>query len=816
MGKVVQQLRYSVRMLLKNPGFTAVAVLTLALGIGANTAIFSIVYTALLRGLPYKDPGQLVTLAEGRQHVPGQAVTSSYPDFLDWRRIARSYQSLAGFGGDGFTLTGNGDPKNIAAVQVTTNFLSTLGVKPMLGRDFVDGEDPADGPHVVILTYGFWRREFGGDREIVGRTIRLDNKPATVIGVLPREFEFAPAREAPLWVPLHLTPDPATRRSLRWMRTIARLAPGVNLNQARAEMDGITARLAREYPEVDGSTFVELGSLRDNIIGPVRPVLMVLFGAVGFVLLIACANVANLLLTRSIDRRKEFAIRTALGASRGDLVSQLLTESLLLSATGAAFGFLGAQWGVRFLVAAIPQAQLQTMPFLRNAGTNVPVLLFLCGVTFVTAIIFGLAPALSVSHAPVNEMLKNESRSGTSMGHTRLRNAFVVAEIAISLVLLVGAGLLLKSLRTLLHQNPGFDSRNALTFTVSLPDASYPTQQEWPNDSPKSAQFEKAFTERLRNLPGVERVAAVDNVPLTGGASIRFLIEGQPKPAGQDEECDIRGVDFQYFPAMKVPLIAGRYFSATDTEDVPWRVNVNQAFVKRYFPNEDPIGKRVRFTFSPKEPYREIVGVVGNITEDDLAAPPPPVIYYSVDQNPSSFLSYVMRTSGDPSAFIGAARATLSSIDPQLALIQPQSMEQIASQSPSVFLRRYPSYLIGSFAALALILAMVGLYGLISYTVLQRTREIGIRVALGAQRADILRMVIAQGSGAACAGIAIGIVAGLALTRVMASLLYGVTATDGFTFASVTALLALVAVAACLIPARRATRVDPIVALRYE
>ncbi|MGA8145094.1 MAG: ABC transporter permease [Candidatus Acidiferrales bacterium] len=816
MGKAMQQLRYSVRMLLKYPGFTAVAVLTLALGIGANTAIFSIVYTALLRSLPYKEPGRLVTLAEGRQNISGQAVTSSYPDFLDWRRMARSYESLSGFGRDGFTLTGNGDPKNIAAVQVTTNFLSTLGVKPMLGRDFVDGEDPADGPHVVILTYGFWRSEFGGDRGIVGRTIRLDNKPATVIGVLPREFQFAPAREAPLWVPLHLTPDPATRRSLRWMRAIGRLAPGVSLNQARAEMDGITARLAREYPEVDGSTFVEMGSLRDNIVGPVRPVLMILFGAVGFVLLIACANVANLLMTRSIDRRKEFAIRTALGASRGDLVSQILTESLLLSAVGAAFGFLGAQWGVRFLVDALPQAQLQTMPFLRDAETNVPVLLFLCGVTFVTAIIFGLAPALSVSHAPVNDMLKNESRGGTSKGHTRLRNAFVVAEIAISLVLLVGAGLLLKSLRTLLHQNPGFDARNVLTFNVSLPDASYPSQQEWPFDSPKSAQFEKAFTERLRNLPGVESVAAGDSVPLNGGGSIRFLIEGQPKPAGQDEECDIRGVDFQYFPTMKVPLIAGRLFSATDSGEVPWRLIVNQAFVKRYFPNENPLGKRLRFTFSPKEPFREIVGVAGNVAEDDLAAPPPPVVYYSVDQNPSSFLSYVMRTSGDPSAFIGAARATLTSIDPQLALIQPQSMEQIASQSPSVFLRRYPSYLIGSFATLALVLAMVGLYGLISYTVMQRTREIGIRVALGAQRTDILRMVIAQGSGAACAGIAIGIVTGLALTRVMASLLYGVTATDGLTFASVTALLALVAVAACLIPARRATRVDPIIALRYE
>jgi predicted permease len=804
----VQNLRYAVRTLLKNPGFTVIAVLTLALGIGANAAIFSVVYSALLRSLPYKDPGKLVTLAEGRGQAGGQAFDASYPDFLDWRRMAKSYQALAGFGGDGFTLTGNGEPKTVSAVQVTTNLLSTLAVRPILGRDFVDGEDKPDGPHVALLTYGFWRSEFGGDPGIVGRTIRLDNKPATVIGILPREFEFAPGRSAPLWVPLHLTQDPATRRSLRWMQVIARLGPGVKLDQARAEMD--------EYPKEDGSTFVAMGSLREKIIGPIRPLLIVLFGAVGFVLLIACANVANLLMTRSIDRRKEFAIRTALGASRVNLVLQLLTESVLLSVIGAAFGFIGAQWGVRMLVEAIPVGQLQAMPFLHDAGANLPVLLFLCGVTVLTAIVFGLAPALSVSRSPVNDVLKIESRGGTSMGHTRMRNAFVIAEIAISLVLLVGAGLLLKSLQALLHQSPGFDAKNVLTFSVNLPDASYPTQQEWPFDSPKSAQFEKHFTQRLADLPGVQSVAAADSVPLNGGGSIRFVIEGQPRPAGQDEECDIRGADFRYFSTMKVPLISGRLFSETDTEDVPWRVIVNQAFVKRYFPNEDPVGKRVHFTFNAKEPYREIVGVVGNIAEDDLAVPPPPVIYYSVDQNPSSFMSYVMRTSGDPAAFIGAARAALTEIDPQLAFIKPQSMEQIASQSPSVFLRRYPSYLIGSFATLALILAMVGLYGLISYSVTQRTREIGIRVALGAQREDILRMVVAQGSGAVLWGIATGVAAALALTRVMATLLYGVKPTDVVTFAGVAIVLALIALAACAIPARRATRVDPIIALRYE
>jgi predicted permease len=811
-----QDLRYGLRMLAKPPGFAAIAILTLALGIGANTAIFSVVYSALLRSLPFKDPSQLLMFAEGRRQSSDQPVVCSYPDFLDWKRTTKSYQSLAGFGSEVFTLTGNGDPKNVAAAQVTSNFFSTLGVKPELGRDFADDEEKPDGPHVVVLSYGFWRTEFGGDASIVGRTIRLDNKPATVIGVLPREFEFSPAKSAPVWVPLHLNPDSATRRSLRWMQVIGRLNPGVSINQARAEMDGITAQLAQAYPKEDDSVFVAVNSLRENIVGPIRPVLMVLFGAVGFVLLIACANVSNLLMTRSIDRRKEFAIRTAMGASRANLVFQLLTESLLLSGAGAFFGLIGAQWGMRLLVDAIPQTQLQSMPFLRSAGMNLPVLLFLCAVTVITAIVFGLAPALSVSRSSVNDILKDESRTGTSSTHARLRNALVVSEIAISLTLLVGAGLLLKSLGALLHQNPGFDSTNILAFSVNLPDSPYPTGQEWPFDSPKSMQFEREFTQRLSQLPGVQSVGAADSVPLLGGGSIRFVIEGQPRPAGQDDECDIRGANPSYFPVMKVPLLAGRNFSRTDTKDVPWRIIVNQAFAKRYFSNEDPIGKRVRFTFNPKEPYREIIGVVGNIAEDDLAAPPPPVIYYSLDQNASSFLSFVVKSAGDPIAFVGTVRAALKEMDPQLALIRPQAMTQVTTQSPSVFLRRYPSYLIGTFAALALILAMVGLYGLISYTVTQRTREIGIRVALGAQREDILRMVLTQGGSAALIGIALGLSASIAVTRIMTSLLYGVKPTDAIVFASGAALLALVALVACWIPARRAVRVDPMIALRYE
>jgi predicted permease len=815
-----QNLRYAVRMLAKYPGFTAVTVLTLALGIGANTAIFSVVYSALLRQLPYYQPEKLFKLAESRQQHPSTDLSdtaASYPDFLDWKRTAKSFQALAASSGDAFTLTGNGDPKLTNAAQATTNFFSTLGVKPVLGRDFIDGDQQYDSPRVTMLTYALWRSEFGGDPMVIGRTIRLDDKPATVIGILPKNFEYAPANSAALWVPLHPSEDTVGRRNLRWLNVVGRLAPGVSPSQAKAEFEGIMAQLAREYPKQDASTFFLMGSVRDEIVGKIRPLLLVLFGAVGFVLLIACANVANLLMTRSTGRRKEFAIRAALGAGRSTLLLQLLTESVMLSFIGAALGLLGAQWGVSALVAAIPESQLRTMPYLRDAGLNLPVLLFSCAVTFATGILFGLAPALSIAQSSVNDVLKDESRGGTSAGHARLRNTLVVAEIAISLVLLVGAGLMLRSLRTLLQQDPGFVAHNVLTFSVNLPDTSYPNEKAYPYASPSDVRFEHQFTERLLSLPGVEGAGVVSGIPLSGGnGTIRFLVEGRPTPTGKEDECDIRTADATYFQAMKIPLVAGRYFSATDTWEAPWIGVVNQSFVKEYFHGDSPLGKRIRFTYDARNPWQEIVGVVGNVAEVDLAEPPPPVIYVPNDQGPSSFLSYVVRTSGDPAAFVGTAQAALHEIDSQLPLIQPQSLEQIAEQSPSVFLRRYPSYLIGSLAGLALILAMVGLYGLISYTVQQRTREIGIRVALGAQSRDILELVLRQGIGSVLAGVGIGIVAGLALTRLMTSLLYGVGASDGLTFASVSVLLLLVAVAACSIPAWRATRVDPLEALRHE
>jgi putative ABC transport system permease protein len=645
----------------------------------------------------------------------------------------------------------------------------------------------------------------------------LDNHAVTIVGVLPEEFEFAPVRSAPIWVPLHPGLDLATRRSLRWLNVVARLAPGVTEHQARAEMTGITAQLARAYPKEDGAIVVGITSLREVIVGKIRLLLLVLLGAVGFVLLITCANVANLLMTRAIRRRKEFAVRAALGATRGDLLGQLLAESMLLSTAGAAVGLLAAHWGIDALIAAIPNGQLQSMPFLRDAGINPTVLGFLCGVALLTAILFGLAPAFTASQSALNEQLKEETRGGTSGTQGRLRNALVVAEIAISLVLLAGAGLMLQSLRVLLRQNPGFDITHVLTFSVNLPDSSYPSEKEYPFDSPSALRFERKFRDRLQSLPGVVNAASATGIPANGGSgTIRFVVEGRPNVTGQEDECDILTIDANYFSTLKIELASGRFFGPHDSPDSPPVVVVNRAFVKAYLSNGNPIGKRIRYTFNAREPFRQIVGVVGDTAQDDLAAPPPPVIYDLNDQDSSTYLTFLVRTAGDPLAFANTARAALREMDPQLPMIGPLTLEQVAGASASVVLRRYPSYLIGTFAGLALILAMVGLYGMIAYTVLQRTREFGIRLTLGAQRRDILRLVLRQALGTSLAGASIGVVTGLWVTRLMTNLLYGIKPDAWAPFAAAAILIVLVALTASLIPAGRAIKVDPMRALRNQ
>jgi putative ABC transport system permease protein len=826
MSTLSQDLRYGLRMLRKNRGFTAAAVVTLALAIGANTAIFSVVYPVLLRPLPFAQPERLVTVGEGRHKTGCCSYNASYPDYQDWIRTTKSFSSLAGYAPDVFALSGNGEPKTIFCDMVTVNFFSTLGVSPILGRDFAPGEDlpEGSGPTVALLSYSFWKSDFGGDPHAVGRVVRMDNKPVTIIGVLPRDFEFAPAGSAPLWVPLHLNPYEATARNTRWLSVVARLAPGQTLQQAQAEMQTVTAQLASQYPQQNAAIGVSVAPLREEIVGNVRPLLWILFGAVAFVLIIACANVANLLMSRSIDRRREFAIRSALGASQLHLVAQLLIESLILSVSGALIGFSAAWLGLWMLVRSIPESQLTSMPYLRHAGISFPVLGFVAAITILTAILFGLGPALSVPQTPITEVLKDESRGGTSSSHGRMRNALVIAEIAISLLLLVAGSLMLQSVRALLRQNPGFEPDHLLTFVTYLPGSTYPVDPQWPFSNAPGLRFAREFLERLRNLPEVKGASATSALPAVSNHSInRFVIEGRAMAPGEDEAASSRRVDAEYFSVMKIPLVHGRFFNASDVAGRPWVVIVNQAWVKRYLsPGEDPVGKRVRLTTAPEEPYRQIVGVVGDAAEDNLAVAPPPAMYFPVDQDSgyTGYLIYVIRTQGEPGAILGTMRAVLSSINPQLAIKQPQPMQEYVDRSPAVFLRRYPFYLIGSFAALAVILATVGLYGLISYSVIQRTREIGIRMALGAQPENILKLVIRQGVRAAILGVAVGGAAalsfGLVLTRAMPNFLYGVSSTDWPTFTCVSLLLLAVALAASYIPARRATEVDPIIALRNE
>ena len=813
---LARDLRFGLRSLGRTPAFTVVAVLTLALGIGANTAVFSVVRAALIRPLPYAEPDRLITVGEVRRQqavadrLSNASWNASYPDFLDWRAQSKTYESFAGFTGDGFTLRGMGEPETVFAAQATPNFFSTLGVKPALGRDFRAGEDLPTGPHVAILTQGYWMKRFGGDARAVGRTIQLDSNSVTIIGVLPAEFEFGPAGNAVLWVPLHIQGGMANRRSLRWMRVIGRLARGATPRQAETEMGLINARLATQYPDQNGAIALVPAPLRDRIVGRVQPLLWILFGAVGCVLLIACANVANLLMARAAGRRREFAVRAALGAGRRRLIAQLLTESLMLATVGAVLGLLLARSGTRLLIAAIPDPLLDSLPFLRDAHADLMVLAFLFGITIATGMLFGLAPALEASNRNLGATLKEESRTSAGGVRTRLRHTLVVVEIAFSLVLLVGAGLMVKSLSALLARDPGFDTQRLLTFSVFLPPESY-------KDS-AVPRFDEDFRGGLRTLPGVTGAEYTSVIPLTGGGNtIRFVVEGHPVAAGQEGECSIRDISAGYFAMMKIPLVRGRFFNDTDDRaDAPKHIIVNQAWVKQNLPGEEPIGKRIKFTFSPTQPFREIVGVVADIAEANLDGGKDPILFTPYVQAPNSFLTYLVRTAGEPAGTMGEVRALLRKFDPQLVMIQPATMDEIIGQSPAVFLRRYPSLLIGSFAVLALILGVIGLYGVMSYAVSQRRREVGVRIALGAGPRDVVRLVVGEGVRLTLAGAGIGLLAAFGLTRLMSRLLFGVSAMDPWTLMGVTLLLLAVSAAACYIPARRATRTDPISALRYE
>ena len=800
----MNDLRFAFRQLLKNPGFTAVAVLTLALGIGANTAIFSVVNAVLLRPLPFAEPDRLVWMWGNIRNGGNQASVSPL-DFLDYREQNKGFEQLAAMtpGPVYRNLTGDGDPQRLEAAWVTGNYFQALGVKPALGRTFrLENEHPGRN-EVVVLSHGLWQRQFGGDPSIVNRSIRLDGRNYEVLGVMPAGFKFP--RTAEMWVPMNFEDSPEMKlRAAHFLRPIGRLKSNVSLGQAQSEMDAIARRLEEQYPDTNRGWSLRLVSFREQIIGNIRPTLFVLFGAVGFVLLIACANVANLLLVRAASRRKEIAIRTALGAGRWRIVRQMLAESLLLSLLSSVLGVVLAYRGVDLLVTL----SARSIPPTATVTIDATVLGFTLMVSLVTGLLFGLIPAFQSSLPTQSEALKEGGRHGTEgANRNRTRNLLVVLESAVAVVLLIGAGLFIRSFHRLQGVSPGFDSRNVLTMQITLSRDKYDTPD-------KARNFFGQLRDRLRGLPGIESAGMITELPLNGQLNDRpFSVEGRRGvDPGERFDADWRRINQDYFPTMRIPILRGRNFTAQEVRQSARSVIVSDSLVRAIFANENPLGQRLQFApGSSQEPY-EIVGVVGDIRHNALEFDPAATMYLPTYETGQA--NWVLRTAADPMSFLPAVRKEVMAMDPDQPIARIRLMEQLIYES--VGQPRFRTLLIGLFAALALGLAAVGLYGVMSYTVQQRAREIGIRVAIGAQKRDVLRLVVGHGLGLVLTGMLLGSAGAVGLTRLINTMLYQVKPTDPTTFASVCGLLAMVAFCACWLPARRAAKVDPMLALRCE
>jgi putative ABC transport system permease protein len=807
MDSLVKDLRFAFRGLLKRPGFAAIAIMTLALGIGGSTAIFTIVNAALLRGLPYKSPDRLYHMWERTPQGEFSKREFSYPDYQDYQQN-NVFEGLAAYTGGRVLVSGLGEAESLPGPRVSANFFNVLGVEPLLGRTFQAGEDQPGGPKVTVLTYGLWQRRFGGDRSIIGRGLTINGESYTIVGVLPASFQFA-LRPAELWIPYQPTQNQLTRRGLHGTNLIGRLKPSVTESQAQSDLSVIGSRIEQQYNDSHAGTTVRIVPLQEEVVGNVRPILLVLLAAVGFVLLIACANVASLLLTRSLARQKEVAIRSALGANRWRVIRQLLTESVLLSLAGGAAGLLIAYWAVPALVAALPQNQLNAMPFLNSLSLNAGILAFSFALSLLTGLVFGLAPAWQSSRLDLNEVLKEGGRHTAGGATHRLRSAMVVTEIALAVVLLVGAGLMMKSLLRLLQTNVGFKTENLLTVGVVLPASKYTQANQF-------ISFNDQIQERVRALPGVSAAGTVDILPLNAGNTTRFYIDGDPVPApGKEVEANLRVVSDTYFQTLGVPLIAGRTFDERDTPDKPESVIIGKTIADRMFAGRNPVGMRLRYAGGQADPMT-IVGVVGDVKITGLDQAVRPVLYYAFRQNSSPFANIVTRTDGDPAALAAAVRSEVRNLEPDAAILNVNTMDQMIAQTPASFMRRFPALLISIFAGVALLLASIGIYGVVSYSVSQQTHYIGVRMALGASPSAILSMVLKQGLVLAVAGVAIGVAAALGLMRLLKTLLFEVSTNDVGTFAIVAGALFVVALLACYLPARRATKVDPLIALRYE
>jgi len=806
MKKLLQDLRYAARTFVKRPGFVIVNVLTLALGIGASTAIFTVVNAALIKGLPYKSPEALYHLFETTPQQQFGQREFSYPDYQDYQQ--NQICDIAAYTGGGAILSGRGDSERVFAPSASANFFSVLGVDPVLGRTFQPGEDKPGGPKVTVITYATWQKRFGGDPNVVGQSVNLNGENYSIIGVLPASFQFA-FRPADLWRNYQPTEAQLSRRFLHGTNLIARLKPGVTMAQAQSELGLIANRIQQQYGDSHAGTNLKVVPLQEQVVGGVKPVLFVLLAAVGFVLLIACANVAGLLLTRSLARQKEVAIRAALGASRWRIVRQLLTESVLLSLGGGLLGLLLAYWGIGALVSLVPDGQINTLPFLKTLKIDTGILVFSFVLSLITGLVFGLAPAIQSSRLALNEVLKEGGRNSAGGAGTRLRSAFVVTEIALAVVLLVGAGLMMKSLLRLLQTSPGFNPENVLTMTVVLPATKY-------TEDSRQILFIDQLKERIQSIPGVSAVGMVNILPLQGGNTTRVNVEGDPiPPPGQEIEANIRDVNETYFQTLGVPIIAGRMFDERDKNGGPGVVIIGKTMADKIFAGRNPIGRRLVYT-GINAPSDEIVGVVGDLRITGLDEALKPVIYYPFRQDPAPATSLVVRTTADPNSMAGTIRDETRALEPEVAVFNVRAMEKLISDSPAAAMRRFPAILTSVFGALALLLASIGIYGVVSYSVSQQTRHIGVRMALGAQASDILKMVLKQGVLLALIGVTAGGIAALGLMRLLRSLLFEVQTYDVATFLLAGGVLFAVALLACYLPARRATKVDPLEALRYE
>jgi putative ABC transport system permease protein len=803
METLLTDLRYGARALYKRPGFAAVAIITMALGIGANTAIFTVVNALLLTPPALPQPDRLVSVWGTTPTIPREE--ASLPDLVDWRAQSTSFATLSGVALTSVNLTGDGDPERVIGARVTGDFLATVGLAPVAGRDFTPEEDRPKAEHVVILSNGLWQRRYGGDPDAVGKTIVINGTPHAIVGVVPASFKLPSLPRPDLIVPLAMDPAEAGRRS-DFLFVLGRLKPGVTVEAAETEMKGIATRLAAQYPESNTDWTVQLVPLHELMVEKLRPALLILLGAVAFVLLIACANVANLMLARATTRHREIAIRAALGAGRWRIARQMLTESVLLALVGGVVGVVVAPWATDLLLLAVPGNPSS----LAETSIDRWVILFAIGLSVATGLLFGLAPALQVSKVGAGEALKDGGRGTAGDSRRRLRGALVASQVGLALVLLVGVGLMVRSFENLQGVELGFDPDHVLTARVTLPKVPYDSDE-------RIAGFYDQLRERVAAVPGVRSVGLVNALPILGGGPfLSFEENGVPEPPpGDTPDANVRVVAPTYLETMRIPMRSGRALAETDRAGAPNALVINETMAQRYWPGQSPIGKQISFENRDGKPvFREIVGVVADIHHEGADSPEVPAAYIPYAQRPSSSLALVARTDGDPAKAAEAVRAAVREIDPNLPVYGVRTMEDALGESLAP--RRYGMLLLGLFGLVALVLAAIGIYGVMSYLVAQRTNEIGIRMALGAERRSVLGLVLRQGMLMAVAGVAAGVVVAYGVSRLISSQLYEVSPADPWAFAVATGVLVAVAVVACLVPARRATKVDPMVALHYE